>query len=355
MNSSNSNDTFYVFDYLVSRLTGAYIIEALLVYTLLPLSILSLVLNLISLKVLNKKEFVSSPFYGYLRAYALNSSALSLVLTTMPAFIANRSFNFLNEYANIFYGCFIYSPLVSILYLNSSLLEIFIVIERGLYFLPSRFKRFKKVGVKTMCALMLALSFIISLPMFFLSYPEYIAIKLDEDTEKRIYYWGVAPFSLSVFGQIVTILMYIMRDILTLVIKVVLNGASVYLVRNYINKLKMEKLEFALKISSSKLHENKQNGANKKQQDRYISKTDRNQTLLAIIMCVFSLFEHVFYTGSFILYFINSDLLGLFFYLDMLSLALKHFCNFFIFYKFNYLFRTEFKKSLINVCKSSNE
>ena len=352
MNSSNNNETFFGLDYWLSRLNGPYVMEAFFIYTLLPLSILSLGLNLISFKILScKKEFGSSPFYGYLRAYALNSSALSLVLTTAPVFIANRTFNFVNGYENIFYGCFFYNPLISTLYLNSTLLEIFIVIERGLYFLPSRFKRFKKVGVRKICILLLALSLLISLPMFFMSYPEYMTIKLDKDTEKRIYYWGVAPFSLSVFGKIITIMMYFIRDILTLVIKIVFNVVLVYLVRKYTNKLKMEKIEFALKISSPELHQNNKNGA----QEDYISKTDRKQTLLAIIMCVFSLFEQVLYIVPFFLYFFKSDLTRLFYYLDMLSLALKHFCNFFIFYKFNYFFRTEFKKSLVNICKSNNE
>ena len=355
MNSTNNNETFYGLDYWLSRLNGPYLMEAFFIYTLLPLSILSLVLNLISFKILScKKEFSSSSFYGYLRAYALNSSILSLVLSTVPAFTANFTFNFVNGYENIFYGCFIQSPLVSTLYLNSSLLEIFIEIERGLYFLPSRFKRFKEISARKMCILLLALSLLISLPVFFISYPEYMNIKLDEDTEKRIYYWGVAPFSLSVFGKIITIMMYFIRDILTLVIKIVFNVVLVYLVRKYTNKLKMEKIESALKLSSLELHENKKNIAYKNQKD-YISKTDRHQTLLAIIMCAFSLFEHVFYVGSFVSYFFKSDLTRLFYYLDMLSLALKHFCNFFIFYKFNYFFRTEFKKLFINICKSRNE
>ena len=145
--------------------------------------------------------------------------------------------------------------------------------------------------------------------------------------------------------------MYFIRDILAFGIKIILYGLSVHLVRKYINKLKKEKIEFAMKISTSELHTKSKSVAN--HEDRYISKTDRNQTRLAIIMCTFSFFENILYVVPFILFFLKSDLTRLFYYLDILSLSLKHLSNFFVFYRFNYVFRSELKKSLLNICKSN--
>ena len=78
----------------------------------------------------------------------------------------------------------------------------------------------------------------------------------------------------------------------------------------------------------------------------FISKTDRNQTYIAIIMCVFSLIEHLFYTLSYMMYFLKHfSLANIFYFLALVSICLKYIANFFLLYKFNDLFRSELKKN----------
>jgi hypothetical protein len=111
-----------------------------------------------------------------------------------------------------------------------------------------------------------------------------------------------------------------------------------------VNKLKKEKMINAQKASlftvNNDLGNNFQNG-------NYISKTERNQTYISLIMCAFSVFEHIFYIVSYILYFINEySISNLFFCVSSLFIVVKQTFNILILYKFNSLFKVELKKTL---------
>ena len=263
----------------------------------------------------------------------------------MSTFIgaSNRFFNFTNSYQAFFYTSYIYIPVQSILYLYSSLLEICLVIERAVFFLPSRFKKLGNRSEKFFFCLFL-FSIVCSIPLFFLFEPAYDDVELGFDQVFRIYYYGKSKFSTSILGRIISYFVYFVRDMLTLGLKIIFNIKTVSLVKNYTHRIKTEKLEFAQKISTVKLH----NSSEKKlDATEYISKTDRYQTNLAIIMCLFSLFEHVFHILAYGFYFFDFIQVGTSLYLmGLLCLTLKHTSNFFVFYKFIYLFRTEIKKIL---------
>ena len=297
--NSTLNETYHGIDFwfdFYSR--SSHTIDLLYFYFFMPLSLLTFVVNSITLYVLNKQEFISSPFFTYIRIYTLNSIVISFNL--IPTFIQGtyRVFRFTNSYSAIFYGCYVYNMILSTLYLYGSFLEILIVIERSLYFLPSKFKIMKITNIRAFCLFLLLLSFIICLPVVLILYPAYSDVKLDQNTTYRIYYWGKTKFSETSFGNLLTYLMYFFRDILTLVVKIVLNVSCVIMVKNYLDRLKMEKLLFAQKISTMAIAI--ENGNN---QASYISRTNRNQTYIAVIMCSFSLFEHVLYISSYLLYF----------------------------------------------------
>ena len=73
----------------------------------------------------------------------------------------------------------------------------------------------------------------------------------------------------------------------------------------------------------------------------------KNQTYISLIMCIFSILEHLFYIFSYILYFLNeySDS-NIFFYVATLFITNKHLFNILILYKFNSLFKSELQKFL---------
>ena len=347
MNSSQ-NITYHDLEYWFCAYGQPWIMDYLYVYTLLPFFLISFGFSLLSYYVLWKKEFNNNSFFKYTRAFVLNSIFLFAILTTSFIAISRRVFNFTNTYEAIDYATYFYIPVLSMFYLNSSLIEICLVIERLLYFLPVKYKRVKTIGFEKLSLILIILSVIISLPNYFLFYPTYMDVKLDVNTTFRLYYGGNTEFTSSFTGLVMLALMYFIRDILTLVVKIILNIKLIIMVRNYLNKIKREKLEFALKISSgSELHGKIVDGVKNVNESGYISKTERNQTYIALSMCIFSLFNHLFFTLSYILSFLKSqELAGITIYLTLVSLGLKHVSNFFILYKYKYLFRNKLKRSL---------
>ena len=349
MNSSSYNQTIKSLDYWFEAYGIPSALNKFYVYMLLPMNVITLGIDLFSFFVLFKRPFLTSIFYNYIKVYFLNSIIICLFLITAFVSVTHGVFNFTNSYATLFYGCYIYGPLLSTFYLNGSLIEISMVVERCLYFLPPKYKKIKVIGFNNYCLLLLLASAIINWPLYFILVPAYIDVPLkdfDQITAFRIYYWGVnTSFSNTLYGNIIMYIFYFIRDILPLVTKIMLNILLVNLIKEYLNKLKIEKIEFSNRISTSMLQSNF--SPPRTENSAFLSKADRNQTISAIVMCIFSLFEHMFYILSYILYFLGiSYVSNIIYYVVLVSLTLKHGCNFFIFYNFNYLFRVEVKKSL---------
>ena len=345
---NSNNETFSSIDFMYESYGEPAIINKLYVYMLLPLNITTLGIDLFSFFVLLRKPFLTSIFYNYIKVYFLNSIIICLFLITAFVSVTHGVFNFTNSYATLFYGCYIYGPLLSTFYLNGSLIEISMVVERCLYFLPPKYKKIKIISFNRFCLILLAFCAIVNLPMYFILLPSYEDVYLDEFISFRIYYWDSnTNFTKTALGKSLLLILYLIRDILPLLAKIMLNIMLVNLVRKYFKRLKMEKIAFAERISTSVLHLKKDANSRLNENSTYISKTDKNQTLIAIFMCIFSLFEHIFYALSYALYFMgNSYEYKIVYYLVLVSLTLKHASNFFIFYNFNYLFRVEVKKSL---------
>ena len=139
--------------------------------------------------------------------------------------------------------------------------------------------------------------------------------------------------------------MFVVRDILILIIKLILNMVLVVLTKRYIIRIKAEKEEFSMRISTDMLHTNVPI-SNKTY--NYLNSTEKNQSYLAIIMCVFSAIKHLFYIASYVTKFINNDNFAFYlYYLFLLSISIESLANIFILYKYNNLFKCEVKKSVI--------
>ena len=110
-----------------------------------------------------------------------------------------------------------------------------------------------------------------------------------------------------------------------MVSKIVINSLSVYLVRKYVKN--KQRIRAATTTANSNL-----------------VNFDHKQTYVALVMSVFSLFEHILYIASYVLYFVNNyDLSTVVYVVALLFIALKHLLIFFILILFNNLFRNEVK------------
>lgn len=316
-------------------------IQYMYVCLLIPLSLIAVGFNITILMVLKSKEFKAKTFFDYFQLNVINSIILSLVITTSFVGLTKNIFEFTNSYAASFYFCYIYTPLLSTFYMTNSLLEICIVYERCVYFMPSKYNKLKLIHFKKLGILVFLISFLVSFPVFFLVNPGYTDFQTDVNETFCFYFWRISNLSMSSFGKIVTYLMYFFRDILPLIFKLGLNLGSVLLIRGYKKRLEKEKLAFAFKISNPSANHIKEFT----NEQCYISRTDRNQTCIAIIVSAFSLFKHAFYIFSYVLLSMEwLEMFNIFFFLALICLTLKHISNFFILYKFSYLFRTKLKK-----------
>ena len=342
MNSS-LNETTSEADVLLNLINKLSALQYAYVYLLMPSSLIAIGVNILIFMVLRSKEFRSKTFFFFFKLNVINSILLSLVIMTSFVGLTKKVFEFTNSYAAGVYSAYFYGPLLSTLYLNNSLLEIGIVIERSLYFMPSKYNRLKLTDFKILGSMAFFLSFAISLPLFFIAQPGYQDFQIDANQTFRLYSWRMSDFSTSLAGKSITYTMYFLRDALPLISNLALNFISVLLIRKYKKRLQNEKLAFAIKISNpSKIQTP---NAELRNSECYISRTDRNQTYIAIIVSVLSSFKHAFYILSYILFSLNEvDSFRIIYFLALISIILKHISNFFILYKFSFLFRTKFKK-----------
>lgn len=326
----------------ISLYASTLTLDVLYVYVLTPIAIIAFILNVLAYLIFKKGPFQKGTIFRYLRIYVVNSSIICFFLLTVFIFSAYRIIDITNTYEAVFYGIYIISPLLSIFYLSGSLLEVCILIERSSK-ITDHFEFFKKVKkFRPTCIILYTISTVINIPVIFQYYPAFIDVPL-QNSKFRLYYWGITDFSVSTWGKILTFAMYALRDIVVLIIKVILNIISVYLVRDYLKKIKNDSI-FTIDNRQSKTIDTNLKATSKKS---YISKTDRNLTYMAILMCILSACENILYATSYIYFTISPNTVSLFVaYFSYFSLALKNFFNFIVFFLFNESFNAELKKSI---------
>ena len=341
MNSSNV--TYYPLDYWFEVFGYPESMEIVSTYIVLPIGLISFMLNVLTFIVLQKQSFLGSIFFSYMKLYIFNGAILSLICSTHFITATHKIISFANTYEAIFYYAYIFGLVQPIFFFYSCLLEICVVIERSLYFLPKKIRKIKNIEFNKLTLFLFLFSIILHIPSIFFFVPVYEDVLLEKNLSYRIWYSGIADFSLTLTGKILACLQYLIRDLLPLTLKIILNSMLVYLVKSYVNKLKKEKFANALKVSNAGNDLVSMNI----QSENYISKTDRNQTYISLIMCVFSIIEHIFYIVSYILYFLNEfTISNIFFCLATLFISCKQAFNILILYKFNSRFKIELKKTL---------
>ena len=332
MSLTESNSS-YNLDYWLQYYGSTWTIDSLFVFALTPISLLSFIMNILGFIVLSKNSFESATIFRYLRMYMLNSSVISLLLTTTFLFSSYRIFSFTNSYQSLFYGSYFHSPFLSIFYTFGGLLEICITIERALTFMPNRGLK-KIINYKLFGLVLLVFSILINIPVFFVNYPGINDVILDTGLTQRFYYWGVTEFALSTSGIGITFALYSLRDVVSLIAKIVLNILTVHLIRKYFNRISSD-----LHADNSKSIDQIESRAQKS----YITEVDRNLTYTGIIMCILSSLENVFVIVSYVL--VSFQISYWLFFISYFTLAIKNFTNLFVLYSFNNFFREEFRKT----------
>ena len=320
---NSSNETFYPLDYWFGLYGFPYILDIITAYALTPIWFLSLILSIFSLFLLCRTQYLASNFFRYMRLYVANCLTLSVMSLTTVLSLTRRFFSISNTYEAAFYGIYVLFTAQSSLYLFSSCVEICLVVERILYLLPRSFRRIKLISFKKFYLILFIFCLLINFSGIFLYQVDFDDVQLDSNTKFRIWYVNLTNFSFSLTGEILYYFGIIVRDIAPMILKLIINSLSIYLVGKYVRN----KQRITTTIYNSNL-----------------VNFDRKQTYIAILMNIFSLLEHILCVGSYALYFINyMDLSNLVYTFAVLFIAIKHFLIFFILVSLNSLFRNAVK------------
>ena len=317
------------------RLYGtSWFVYAGTLYGITPLSIFGTIMNLIAFLILCKKPFQNSVFFKYLRLNTFNSLILSLILTTRFATTMYK-FDFTNTYAASFYREVFYTPILYVIYMYGNLLDIIIIVERLLYVHPIEILK-KIVNFKYLWVILITSCFLLSIPNFFATSTDYINIMLNNSTLIRNYYSKKTEFIQSTFGQVMAFTLFFIRDVLTLIIKVILNIISVILVKNHLKKKKT-------RISNLKTNDAQTNNKISNEQF-HIDKVNREQTYIAMVMTVLSSLENLSFVVSNAYLILSLDQSSrIVYFLSNFVILIKHASNLIIYF-YNFLFRKEFLK-----------
>ena len=162
---NSSNEAYFSLDYWFNAFGFPQNIDIISTYIVLPTGLISFALNLLTFMVLRKELFFRS-----MRVYFINGAILSIICSTVFILLAQRMFSFPNTYGAILYTIYFFSTLQPMLFLFSRFLQIFIVFERSMYFLPQRFRKMQNINFNRLILFLFLFCVILHIPTFFFSY-----------------------------------------------------------------------------------------------------------------------------------------------------------------------------------------
>lgn len=348
-------------DFWLDKFGYTLLTNSLYLYIITPISIIGMALNLLSLFILCKKKFLKNQLYTYLRVYTLNS----LIINTLESlFFLRHSFDYFEISSSIvtsYFTSYIYFPMINITFLNASLLDIFLSLDRAF----QTFQKFNRLTPNQVCFMLIVSSILANLQYFFLVRPSFIEINLNTNYQShlKLYYLQNTEFSTSLIGKALNYSFYFLRDVLILVIEICLNLYALSLLKKYLRLIKgkcfhnnnrISRNSYELVISCKKrLSYNSiyttENELKKLYIIQQISRVDQKVTLMIVAMCSLSILGHVFFiTMSIYLNYGHNQTYFLLGITASFSITLKHLLNFFVYYSFDKKFRDEFKQINLN-------
>ena len=348
--STVNNETFYLSREAVFDLYGSKLREHLCNFIMAPLNILGVIANLVSLAVLCNKKFSSKGLYTYFIVHTINSLLINLLQCFESIALNFRTFEFTykTSYSGYFQS-FVYIPLLNLLVLYGIILEVCVTIERNSQF-SAKFKCLVKYKARNVCIILFFLCFAINFSHFFVGRPAVFKHKLNSTEILEIHFFKVTNFSKSLPGMTINSLVYFFRDIILFIVQIVLNMMTIYLLRQHLkNKKSILKKKSVLKNNrkdspSRKEPESKSIIITHSTRKTFITKVDKNTTIMVVIMASITAMEHIFLLLMIYSVTLNENKTSyLIATVSCIFISIKHFSNFFLYFSFNKIFRSELK------------
>ena len=355
-NSSNASYFYYDLDFWLPQFASTWALDSIYLFVITPLALIGMFLNIFTFILLTKKEFHKNKIYSFFKWIALNSALMNLVESGLFSCSTYRYFDFSNSYESNFYGTHVFLPVYNTCYIFGSCLDILLSLERCSIFV-NKLKRLFTYPVKNVCLISLAFCILVTFPFFFVQEPAYFDAPIYPQTYHRIWYWGITSFGSSLAGTILAAIGYFVRDVCFLAAEISINIYSIYLFKKFfkskVSLLKSNQIEGTSsdlntpKTEITHHHSESQNahlvnsGTIK---DGHVNKRlnimERNLSLMALILCFFSVFMHIFSLSMTVYYYFSYDLIVNSFSVVLnIIIILKNFSNFILLCLFNVNFR----------------
>lgn len=225
----------------IDSLSSSSIYDAAYLFLFPPISIFSLIANLLVFYILSERYFQKKPIYEYLKVSCLNCSIVNLIYAISFICDSRRYLDISNtEFATQF-RCYFKIPVTNTCYFYGSVLDIVLAIDRLVEFRTWAKVRFRQLNPTCVCVSLLAVCIVVNAPYLFVFEPkkqiDYIfesmnsSLNSTEVNQKEVFYYdyGLSRFALTKEGRILMNVLYFVRDILTLVVLVSINLASLIL------------------------------------------------------------------------------------------------------------------------------
>jgi hypothetical protein len=265
---------------------GSTVIQEIAFIIVIPIGLLGIVLNIFALYVLRSQKF-NLPFYVYLRAYTINSLFICLFNATQFGTSVRRYLKFTNSKLLMQYFCYVYIPLIAIINLYGSSLDIILSIDR-VAILSKRIHWFRNINSKKLCVNLVMIFTVLCIPYWFIFEPTEMTVYLDKNTPITLHYFviistnGFLKFYFYIFSCVV--------DVIPLISETTLNILSVYLIKMY-NKNR----RILFKLNTSKTDDlpltslsNKRNISKQVSNDVTFDKSKKMEIKLTILVIILS-------------------------------------------------------------------
>ena len=308
----------------LQELFGNYLIsEQFYIYGIGPFGFLGLILNLISLITFKKRGLAKKPIFDFIRYYLYTSIILCFVFFICTFYLSPTFFKFADTIEAKIINIRMSFPVFSVVYFYNCFLDLIINIERASQFLPKL--NFNKISHFKISVVLFLTSLLLNSSYFLVYTPAVYEMPISANSTLKIFYIDLSSYGRSQLGQVNILVVYGLRDIITLFIGLRFNVTTIVLLRRFVQKKKV------LNAVSERVKD--------------VKHVSLNVTYMVITMSLLSSLEHFLFLLTYLNYYISNENSYVCNVLNIVSLSFilfKQFSNFFIFFIFNKIFRCEF-------------
>jgi hypothetical protein len=221
------------------ELLGLSLIQDIIFLCLIPIGIIGILLNILTLFVLRSDKFKLT-FYTYLRAYTINSIFICFLNATRFSSNIRQNIFFVNLKLSLQFFCYIYIPILSGINVFESALDIILSIER-LALLSKRIQWFTKIKPKKLCIILAFIFIVLAIPywFFFKSNDIVTNIVTLNETKTVIIHFYIPRYKNGFIGFYMNVFPYFV-DIIPIIAETCLNVLTVISIKKYTkNKTKL--------------------------------------------------------------------------------------------------------------------